>query len=430
MKKILFVLFAGMAFCVQGQYDTIGKYPYLYHYNWPEMGIVHDSVYCRTLSQFANVDVDIYRQNGGDTSYFSNNADVAFYQHTDIPLEIIGLAMGYETGGISYPLDGSYDDIISRSHVKTTLYDFSMTELAAVHGYYSPLYIQDVQSDASAHYFEFPGLDYSGGTNVKYKYVYYRFFGKEESVTVMGDYYIGLSYDSIPNFSFSTRFIVESHPEPYNFPLSGMRLKAINGGWSDIVWSRYVPVLFAIVKWPCVAVDSVEVVVGADGCLWADWARPSLQSAWQVRLVLPDSTEVTQMVDTNHWEYCGLSPNQSYTVYLRSQCDDIDDDHSWSGWSDAFPSVYVPSHSVSIADKLNAAVTLHPNPATDEVTVSAEGVEEAVTVSVADISGVEVLHHEGVRLPLTLRTSSLAAGTYVVRVVTPQGTAVQKLTVR
>lgn len=74
-------------------------------------------------------------------------------------------------------------------------------------------------------------------------------------------------------------------------------------------------------------------------------------------------------------------------------------------------------------------MTLRPNPATDEVTVDAKGVSEVVTVTVTDMSGVEVLRREGVRLPLTVGTASLAAGTYVVRVVTPLGTAVQKLAV-
>ena len=45
------------------------------------------------------------------------------------------------------------------------------------------------------------------------------------------------------------------------------------------------------------------------------------------------------------------------------------------------------------------------------------------------MAGVEILRREGVRLPLTVGTASLAAGTYMVRVVTPQGTAVQKLMV-
>lgn len=255
-------------------------------------------------------------------------------------------------------------------------------------------------------------------------------FEKDVSFSVTGDYYIGLSYDfSSRAGSMYVPFLHESHSEPYNFPLSGMRLNAINGGWSDIVWSRNVPVLFAIVRVPCEAVDSVSLVADTSGCLSADWERPRYQSAWEVRFVLPNGSELVESVDTNHWEYCGLLPGRTYTLYLRSQCDEADGTHSWSDWSGAFAAVGQATQGIAGVGGVAADVTLRPNPATDEVTVDAKGVSEVVTVTVADMSGVEVLRREGVRLPLTVGTASLAAGTYVVRVVTPWGTAVQKLAV-
>ena len=146
-------------------------------------------------------------------------------------------------------------------------------------------------------------------------------------------------------------------------------------------------------------------------------------------MVMPNGSEVTQIVDTNHWEYCGLSPNQSYTVYLQSQCDEMGGAHTWSGWSGAFNSVYSPACSLAEAGRQEAAITLRPNPATGEVTVDAQSMVDLVSISVTDMAGVEILRREGVRLPLTVGTASLAAGTYMVRVVTPQGTAVQKLMV-
>lgn len=430
MKRLCFVLFACvLAVGVKAQYDTIGKYPYLYHYNWPKTGVWYgDSLFC-AVHWYLGDRLGVYV---GVSNYTSN---YALYQHTDTPLEIIGLAMGW---GIGTP----------GCQVKTTLYDSAMNELACVYGMYSQHHPAMLLADTSAHHFYIPGqVSWSplsqmwdtNSVNTSRNYIYFRFFDK--SVIVSGDYYIGLSDSTIvPQVAYLVELHDDSNGDSYVFPTSGpshfqpcaVRIKYNSGIWSDTVWRSpgAVPVLFAIVKLPCEAVDSMTVTVGPDGCLWADWGRPRVQSAWTVRLVLPDGSDVMQTVDTNHWEYCGLSPNQSYTVYLRSRCDELGGGHSWSDWSAAFGSTYSPTQSVADAGRLDIAVTLRPNPARDAVTVSAEGVEEAVTVSVTDIAGVEVLRREGVRLPLTLSTASLAAGTYVVRVVTPQGAAVQKLTVR
>lgn len=102
MKTIFFFLFAGMAICAQGQYDTIGKYPFLYHYNWPETGVYDDdSVYCsvcRTYYIFAagpNTGFYLYDSALYRSFLGSSFADgYALYQHTDSPLEITGLAGG------------------------------------------------------------------------------------------------------------------------------------------------------------------------------------------------------------------------------------------------------------------------------------------------------------------------------------------------
>lgn len=438
MRKLLFVLFASLAIGVHAQYDTIGKYPYLYYYNWPEMGVWYGSVYCaETVDHGAGS-----YGTGTVCSYIRSWPfdEFALYQHSDTPLEIVGLAMAAGTGGPSND---------SCSQVKTTLYDSAMNEIASFHGIFSH---QMTTTDTSAHHFFFPGKLMRRGLGALFNvidtntvgdpsnYVYYRFFNKT-SYTVTGDFYIGVSRDFCPGLyspGLSVVYVSEKHNnivyrpsgDSSHYPPTAARYRLPNGVWSELLWDTgIVPVLFAIVKWPCVALDSATVTIGPNGCLRADWERPRTQSAWTVRMVMPNGSEVTQIVDTNHWEYCGLSPNQSYTVYLQSQCDEMGGAHTWSGWSGAFNSVYSPAYSLAEAGWQEAAITLRPNPATDEVTVDAKGVEEVVTVSVTDMAGVEVMHREGVRLPLTVGTASLAAGTYMVRVVTPQGTAVQKLMV-
>ena len=178
-----------MAFLsAQAQFDTIGKYPYLYHYNWPETGTIHDSVYCGVRIGGSNYFTGFIVEN--DSAYISSflNGDrpdgFALYQHTDRPMEIIGLAMGWCTGGYSH---------IGTGEVRTSLYDSSMNELASVQGYYAS---NTYQTDTDAHHFLFPGLlgatlhdhvSVFDDTNVvytPYNYVYYRFF--KDPITVVG----------------------------------------------------------------------------------------------------------------------------------------------------------------------------------------------------------------------------------------------------
>ena len=76
-------------------------------------------------------------------------------------------------------------------------------------------------------------------------------------------------------------------------------------------------------------------------------------------------------------------------------------------------------------------VRLQPNPTSGTVTVeSGEWRVESVTVT--DMSGREVMATTGVHggTPLHLDISHLSPGVYMVTVVTPQGTASQRLVVQ
>ena len=302
-----------------------------------------------------------------------------------------------------------------------------MNALEAVHGIYGPSPTSySWRTDPTAHIFCYPGD--IGGSLESSRVVYFRFFDKP--VTVIGDYYLGLSYDYRSNYGMDIVFLKEKHSGPRHFPYNGHKIKAMDGRWSDVLWDTLgIPLLWAIVRTPCEVVDSVTLVADTNGCMSVDWVRPRYQSAWEVRLETPNGREVTQVVDTNHWEYCGLSSNQSYTFYLRSLCDDANGDYSWSDWGNALIVVRPASHGITSVDGMLVDLMLRPNPATDEVTVDAKSVVDLVSISVTDMAGVEILRREGVRLPLTVGTASLAAGTYMVRVVTPQGTAVQKMMV-
>ena len=378
----------------------MGKYPYLYYYNWPETGTMHDdTIACTHRFQWSAAPVA-----SDEYGYY---CEYALYQHTDDTIEAIGLAIGHATGN-------------TEDSTVVTLYDSSMNELASFCRSFSTW---PPTSDPDAHHFFYPGHvgDAPGfdATNSYFTYVYYIFF--KESIFLVGDFYIGVRTGDSTwycHIRVNPLNIIEWHGAPYNFH-SNYKVK-VNEEWTDLRESIAVPILFVIQKLPCDAVDTVTVEVGADGCLTADWERVALQSAWTVMLTLPDGSTVVQPTDTNHWQYCGLAPNQRYTVQVRSRCDDLNG-YSWSDWSDGFS--YEPPQGVDAPGSV--AFALSPNPASGTVGVECAAAEG--TLEVVDMQGRTVLTAPATQRTLDLRP--LAAGSYIVRLTTPDGTATRHLQV-
>ena len=91
--------------------------------------------------------------------------------------------------------------------------------------------------------------------------------------------------------------------------------------------------------------------------------------------------------------------------------------------------VFEPDSTLGIAgaEAEMANVSLFPNPATSTVTVKAEGMSQA---SVIDINGREVMYRKVNGESTTFDVSTLARGTYFVRIVGEQTVAVRKLIVK
>ena len=407
MKKFTYIsiMLAVFVPTAYSQLDTIGKYPYLYHYNWPETGVVQsDSVYCNV---YLSLDGGIIGS-GDDLAWWVDYLDsiggrvceYAVYQHTDTPLTVIGLAIGNQVN-------------MSSLYKSLRLYDSTMTEIASVRGIFSSGIRDSLQADTNVHHFYFPGIATIVNPTPTVQasesiitYIYYAFFDKE--VEVSGDYYIGFQYETSACSWMDPNYMAELHGAPYHFA-SNFRYR-VDTIWSPIRTSRYVPTLFAILKFPCEPVDSVSVVLGSDGCLTVDWEAPELQSSWTVSLTLPDGSEIVQPTDTNHWEYCGLAPGAYYRVKVRSRCDDIDG-HSWSDWSREF-SVGNPQ---AIAETALPTLEVHPNPTDGTVLIPAEGIREVWCVAA-----------DGRRTRLEVKDSQVSlkeypAGLYVLEIQTAEG---------
>ena len=409
MKKavVLFVLISasliGMA-----QADTVCRYPYLYFYNWPEsVFFTEDSLACNlsigSTGPYCDYDEELYWRNQLDgTSH--RVTEFALYQHTDTPLDIVGLAVSNCTG-----LQGS-TSIVS-------LYDSNMNELAFFLWHTRWWLIPDLASDSTAHSFYFPGYAHTGGAGT---YFFFNPFGK--TVTVTGDFYIGVR-DTMPYYFLpNAPFLREYHDPPYHFPkTNGYRLK-IDSIWSDLRTQRSIALLLPIIDPPCNAVDSMEVEVGADGCLRVRWEKPKLQSQWMVSLVADGGGEILQPTDTNYWEYCNLTPGRRYTVRLRSRCDNLYS-HSWSDWGE--PVSFGENQGIEAVTEPEVSVV--PNPAADRVAVRCGG--RMTAVEVVDALGRTVLSIDGGGNEATLDVSALPTGLYTVLVTTPQGRTARHLTI-
>jgi hypothetical protein len=79
-------------------------------------------------------------------------------------------------------------------------------------------------------------------------------------------------------------------------------------------------------------------------------------------------------------------------------------------------------------DELSAAVNMYPNPANDEVKISVSG-NMLETAELVTITGQTVGTFAGSNGQLTIDLSAVAAGSYLVRLVTPNGVAVKRLEV-
>ena len=412
MKKVVFFLvLIIVGHLAIAQTDTVCRYPYLYFYNWPENVLFQDSSVCNwiftTAGSYCDDDEHQYwlSQLGGTAHSIT---EFALYQHTDTPIDIIGLAVAYGTG-----LCG-----INPSSM-ATLYDSNMNALASLVGDFSFDNSTPITLDTTAHSFYYPSYVNPGGSAT---YYYFNPFGK--MVTVSGDFYIGIRNSRTTDIPHpEIRYIHEFHDPPYHFPkTSGYRLKIDDSTWSDLRTQRSIALLLPIIDPPCHAVDSMEVEVGADGCLRVSWEKPKLQSQWMVSLVADGGGEILQPTDTNYWEYCSLTPGRRYTVRLRSRCDNLYS-HSWSDWGE--PVSFGENHGIEAVTE--PAVSVVPNPAADRVAVRCGG--RMTAVEVVDALGRTVLSIDGGGNEATLDVSAIPTGLYTVLVTTHQGRTARHLTI-
>ena len=252
----------------------------------------------------------------------------------------------------------------------------------------------------------------------------------EQPHTVYDTFYISYVYTYNPASLESVHWTLYSRDHTYSLKTRG----GINNEYVDkrtlrhynmLAWGGQFPMLQPD-RLTCRKVTGLHVVESG-----ADWATLGWNGGDcdHYKIILYSHLDTTyETVDTT-LTLSGLQPGITYSAWARRVCHHSCRYHDTVlvGPSSARLDFQVGNNGIIVVDKYD--MTLSPNPTSDEVTVSAEGIEGEVTVSVVDMAGVEVYRREGTRLPLTLGTAAWPTGTYLVRLTTPQGVATKKLTV-
>ncbi|MCR4811248.1 MAG: fibronectin type III domain-containing protein [Bacteroidales bacterium] len=153
-------------------------------------------------------------------------------------------------------------------------------------------------------------------------------------------------------------------------------------------------------------------------------------SEYQIEVSDGGATPITITVSASPYTVEGLTAATNYTVRVRALCED-DETSDWSA-SASFTTLDGGEPGPQGIDGVNASysVSVYPNPATNHVTVSVEGLTGKAQVSVVDMSGRTVMSSAMEGDAMQLNVTKLAQGTYFVRIEGENISTVRKLVVK
>ena len=153
-------------------------------------------------------------------------------------------------------------------------------------------------------------------------------------------------------------------------------------------------------------------------------------SEYQIEISDGGATPIIQTVSASPYTVEGLTAATNYTVRVRALCED-DETSDWSA-SVSFTTLDGGEPGPQGIDDVNGSysVSIYPNPASEKVTVSVEGMSGKAQVSVIDMSGRTVMTSTMEGDSAQLNVSKLAQGTYFVRINGENISTVRKLVVR
>ena len=182
----------------------------------------------------------------------------------------------------------------------------------------------------------------------------------------------------------------------------------------------------------CTPVEEVRVTHVLEDDVTLAWHGDTNHVAWQVAYLPTDAA-----TDSMAWEHALLVESTDTTLTLPlDTCSllrvrGICDAENHGPWSDAVEACPQPHIGIGNEARKQSGPMLTPNPATEVVTVvdGATGVTEWRVMEIEIISplGQTVMHLWGASI---FNVADLASGTYMVKIRTPRGTTLRKLTIR
>lgn len=187
--------------------------------------------------------------------------------------------------------------------------------------------------------------------------------------------------------------------------------------------------IFPIVQPRCTAPKGLRMVDDGDALRavwWADTNADVFQLALCPDTTPPELGTLTTLTDTS-LTLPALPADSYHRIYLRKMCTFTFNttgrtDTVWSDWSGP---LHIGSPAGITLPETPVSFSISPNPAGDEATLLHDANQGEVAV--LDIRGRTLLTQPATQH--TLDTSTLPAGTYLVRLTTPQGTATRKLVI-
>ena len=148
-----------------------------------------------------------------------------------------------------------------------------------------------------------------------------------------------------------------------------------------------------------------------------DWTPGGNEQMWEI-----DCNGTRYNSSAHPFRLNELREQTTYTVKVRARCDS----DTYSDWSE--PITFATPEQVGIDEVETLDITLYPNPATTEATLT--GLVSGAKVEVLDLQGRLQTTTHAVHATLTIDVSLLPRGTYFVRVTTEHAATVRKLIVQ
>ena len=201
------------------------------------------------------------------------------------------------------------------------------------------------------------------------------------------------------------------------------------GTWHEEEIGWHVTGVFPIIRRDCDScpqVRGVEVIPAGNGQAFLRWQRGTNHIDWQVSYgpagTAPDDGALLDFSNPIS-SAISFNPDSHYVAYVRARCRFAR--YEWGPWSDPV-SIHLGDNGIDEA-ALAGMVTLSPNPATDEVSIDSP--LPMTLVEAYDEKGACILRQELNTQHSSLNTKTWPSGAYILRIHTPQGVAIKRLTV-